>query len=57
MEAPLRLSVSMADREVSHPLIYPALLRLCLAMLLPLTPAILILKALCVHPALGGLYK
>lgn len=57
IEAPLRLSVSMADKEVSHPLIYSALLLLCLAILLVLTPIMLVHKALCVHPAHGGLYK
>lgn len=38
VEASLALSVSMADKEVSHPLIYPALILLCPAILLPLTP-------------------
>lgn len=57
MEAPLWLSVSMADKEVSHLLIYPVLLLRSLAVLLPLTPVILVNKALCVHPAHGGLYE
>lgn len=47
----------MADKEVSQPLIYPVLLLLCMAILLPLAPVILVHKALCVHSAHGGLYK
>lgn len=47
MEAPLGLS----DKEMSHPLIYPAVL-------LTLKPPVIpVHQALCVHPAHGGLYE
>lgn len=44
----------MTDKEVSHPLIYPPLPGNTLTLS---PPVILAHKALCVHPAHGGLHE